>query len=87
MNWTVFAHCRVEGTDPELFFPASYTGPGAAQTERAKAVCARCPVTAECLDYALDEGIEFGGVTPAERRSLSRTGGSPSEPHEWALAT
>jgi WhiB family redox-sensing transcriptional regulator len=40
---------------------------------RAKAVCARCPVREECLDYALRVreplGI-WGGLTDTERRAL-----------------
>ncbi|OLT18159.1 transcription factor WhiB [Pseudonocardia sp. CNS-139] len=73
-DWRLRAACRDE--DPELFFPVSATGPGARQIARAKAVCARCPVRAECLAYALDEGLAhgvFGGTTEDERRALRRT--------------
>jgi WhiB family transcriptional regulator, redox-sensing transcriptional regulator len=72
-DWRTRAACRDE--DPELFFPVSEIGPGARQTERAKAVCARCPVRAQCLEYALDSGLDhgiFGGTTDAERRRLRR---------------
>lgn len=72
-DWRHRAACRDE--DPELFFPVSDIGPGARQVAEAKAVCARCPVRAQCLDYAmtnrLTDGI-FGGATEAERRELSR---------------
>lgn len=48
---------------------------------KAKAVCARCPLRAECLEYALSHparhGI-WGGLSPeelaAERRRLLRRG-------------
>ncbi|KZB83622.1 WhiB family transcriptional regulator [Amycolatopsis regifaucium] len=63
------AACRSE--DPELFFPVTEIGPGARQVARAKAVCARCPVTSACLAYALDNGLDhgvFGGLTDSERR-------------------
>jgi WhiB family redox-sensing transcriptional regulator len=43
--------------------------------EQAKSVCARCPVRAECLAYALDNGLDhgiFGGATEAERRAVRR---------------
>lgn len=73
-DWRLRAACRDE--DPELFFPLSEVGPGARQVERAKAVCAHCPVRAECLGYALDNGLEhgvFGGTTESERRALRRT--------------
>ena len=46
---------------------------GDSQAERfetAKAVCVRCPVRAQCLDYAVALGIRhgvWGGTTPEER--------------------
>lgn len=63
------AACRSE--DPELFFPITETGPGARQVARAKAVCARCPVSSACLAYAVENGLAhgvFGGLTGSERR-------------------
>lgn len=65
------AACRSE--DPELFFPVTETGPGARQAAKAKAVCARCPVSSACLDYAVKNGLAdgvFGGLTGSERRRL-----------------
>jgi WhiB family redox-sensing transcriptional regulator len=70
-DWPSQAACRDE--DPELFFPVSEMGPGARQAAQAKAVCARCPVRAECLEYALDNGLDhgiFGGLTERERRGV-----------------
>jgi len=47
-EWRSRAACL--GADPELFFPAAEGGPVYdAQVAAAKAMCARCPVTAECL--------------------------------------
>ncbi|GAA4553220.1 WhiB family transcriptional regulator [Amycolatopsis samaneae] len=72
-DWQEEAACRNE--DPELFFPISEVGPGARQTRHAQAVCARCPVRAECLSHALRNGLDhgvFGGTTAAERRALTR---------------
>lgn len=58
-------------TDPELFHPE--TAGHAYIVREAKAVCARCPVRDECLEYALaiDErwGI-WGGLLPSERDRL-----------------
>lgn len=71
-SWQDRAECVNE--PPELFFP-----PGdswlrhRAQAAEAKAVCARCPVRAECLDAAIAEGDESsirGGLTPRQRRHL-----------------
>lgn len=69
-NWRDRAACRSE--DPELFFPVGDDGPAAVQVAEAKAVCARCPVVAECLSFALvalSEGMA-GGLTVEERRGL-----------------
>jgi len=74
VGWAELAACKDE--DSELFFPVSDVGPGARQTAQAKAVCARCPVRAECLGYALDSGLDygvFGGTTADERRRLARS--------------
>jgi WhiB family redox-sensing transcriptional regulator len=74
MDWRHYAECR-EGVDPELFFPVGTSGPALLQITEAKAVCHRCPVSAECLSWALrtgqDAGI-WGGLTEDERRALKR---------------
>lgn len=73
MDWRESAACR--GVDPELFFPVGDTGPALVQVEAAKAVCRRCPVSAECLAFALttrqDAGV-WGGLTEDERAALRR---------------
>lgn len=75
MDWMINAACR-GAPDPDLWFPISEVGPGAAQMAQAKAVCADCLVAAECLEHALvlglDEGV-FGGLTAGERRELRRS--------------
>ena len=72
-HWRSQAACR--NTNPETFFPAAASGyVYERQLSEAKAVCAGCPVRAECLDEALQripDGIA-GGLTPAERRRLTR---------------
>ena len=78
-NWTELAACGDH--DPELFFPLSDVGPGARQASGPKAVCAGCPVRAQCLSYALDNGLDhgiFGGATERERRALKRTAEAPA---------
>jgi WhiB family redox-sensing transcriptional regulator len=64
--WAARAACR--GLEPELFFPAR-----GASTREAKAVCAVCPVRAECLEDALEHheghGI-WGGMSERERRRI-----------------
>ena len=73
MYWRHRAACREE--DPELFFPIGNTGPALLQIEEAKAVCRRCPVREECLQWALETGQDagvWGGLSEDERRALKR---------------
>lgn len=76
MDWRQRAACIDE--DPELFFPVGTTGPALDQLERAKAVCRRCQVVDQCLEWALstnqDAGV-WGGMSEEERRSLRRARG------------
>jgi WhiB family redox-sensing transcriptional regulator len=69
-DWRSLSACR--HSDPELFFPVMESGPGLAQLEAAKAVCARCDVRAECLSFATatvqDHGV-WGGTSEEERRA------------------
>ena len=51
-NWRTAAACL--DVDPELFFPTAESGPvHDTQVAAAQAVCAGCPVRAECLTEAL----------------------------------
>ena len=66
-DWAGKALCNQTRPD-ELFVR------GAAQN-RAKQMCAGCPVRTECLAEALDNQIEWGvwgGMTERERRALLR---------------
>ncbi|MFI7087695.1 WhiB family transcriptional regulator [Streptomyces anulatus] len=65
--------CREE--DPELFFPIGNTGPALVQIEEARAVCRRCPVMEQCLQWALENGQDhgvWGGLSEDERRAMKR---------------
>lgn len=72
IEWMDEAACLGSGAD---FFPVMGTKKETPAMRKAKAVCATCPVKSECLAYALDaqqwDGI-WGGMTPTERRELSR---------------
>lgn len=64
--WRAAALCI--GTDPELFYP-----PPGNNGHDAKRICRRCPVAADCLDYALAGREEYGiwgGVAMRERRRM-----------------
>ena len=68
-TWHAEAACRGAGTS--AFFPTR--GVNAATMTRARAVCAGCPVRAECLTHALDNpdavGV-WGATTDRERRPI-----------------
>lgn len=71
-DWQDLAVCQ-SSPDPDVFFPLSEKDQTAMLA--AKTVCAHCPVTAECLAFALERGLDygvFGGHSPAERRALSQ---------------
>jgi WhiB family transcriptional regulator, redox-sensing transcriptional regulator len=69
--WWSLAACQ--SADSELFFPVSAVGLGTSQISRAKAICGRCAIRQQCLDYAVEtrqpDGI-WGGASEAERRLI-----------------
>ena len=70
-GWASRGACRDH--DPDLFFPIGAAGRGLCQIAEAKAVCAYCPVRADCLGYALATGQDagvWGGATEDERRQI-----------------
>lgn len=76
-EWMGRAACREPWVDPEVFFPIA--APGTADYDRevreARRVCAGCPVSGDCLEFAVAEGIGagvFAGTTPAERAAYAR---------------
>jgi WhiB family redox-sensing transcriptional regulator len=79
-SWHEEAACRAPGVDPELFFPVGETGPALRLIRQAKAVCARCPVSDQCREWALRAGEPdgiWGGMTTAERQRARRRRPAP----------
>ena len=72
-SWQVLGACR--GLDVERFYhPDGERGPSRSERERAaKAVCASCPVIAECAAHALRTrepyGI-WGGLSESDREEI-----------------
>jgi WhiB family transcriptional regulator, redox-sensing transcriptional regulator len=70
-DWRVRAACSA--IQHSLFFPLGDTDQ--ARIDQAKAICADCAVTDDCLRYALETNQQvgiWGGTTEAERKSLRR---------------
>lgn len=68
-EWHARAACR--GVGPAAFFPER-----GVVADEARALCAGCPVTADCLDFAMREGSALGGIWAAtsqrERATMRR---------------
>jgi WhiB family redox-sensing transcriptional regulator len=67
-DWTDQANCK--GVDTNLFFAERG---GVVDINAAKAVCADCPVRAECLEAGRREefGV-WGGLSRRQRRNMGR---------------
>jgi WhiB family redox-sensing transcriptional regulator len=66
--WRFSAACA--GEDPDLFFPSGRSAGARRQTAHAKAICAGCPVQAECLEWAQATEQPYGvwgGLDEQER--------------------
>lgn len=64
--WMAEGNCRLH--HPNTFFPSDGAG-----VERARRICATCPVIDTCLEYALEHRIEhgvWGGCSERERRRI-----------------
>jgi WhiB family redox-sensing transcriptional regulator len=66
LDWQDDGLCKE--SDPEAFFPEK-----GGSTKQAKAVCKRCPITEECLQYALENNERYGiwgGQSEHQRRQI-----------------
>lgn len=68
--WTDQARCK--GIDTNLFFPVR--GSFSKEVlEEIQVYCSNCPVTEECLNYAIDNNIQsgvWGGFSTKQRRLI-----------------
>lgn len=65
-SWMADGNCR--NYPPAVFFPSDGVG-----VDRARRICATCPVTSPCLEYALEQHIDhgvWGGCSERERRRI-----------------
>jgi WhiB family transcriptional regulator, redox-sensing transcriptional regulator len=64
--WMALGLCRMYS--PSTFFPSDGVG-----VDKARKICASCPVKNECLEHALEHRIEhgvWGGCSERERRRI-----------------
>ena len=64
------ANARCSEVDPEIFFPER-----GGSSKAARAVCNKCDVRMQCLEYALNNKEQFGiwgGTSERERRKLRK---------------
>jgi WhiB family transcriptional regulator, redox-sensing transcriptional regulator len=82
------AHAACSRADPRIFFPAGTGAASLVQVERAKQVCAGCPVRIPCLDWALATGRDVGvwGGTAADERRALRAHRARALPGLWPSA-
>jgi WhiB family redox-sensing transcriptional regulator len=65
-GWMALGLCRMYS--PSTFFPSDGVG-----VDKARKICASCPVKSECLEHALEHRIEhgvWGGCSERERRRI-----------------
>lgn len=70
--WTEEALCRQTGIDDTTWFPDKWS-----RSADAKRICAACPVSAECLEYAMRTKERYGvwgGLNSKERDELRSRG-------------
>ncbi len=75
MDTTWMAQGNCADKPPSLFFPSDGVG-----VEIARRICAMCPVTSPCLEYALENRIEhgvWGGCSERERRRILKRRRTP----------
>ena len=68
VDWQTNARCTE--VDPEIFFPER-----GGSSKNARAVCEKCAVKVDCLEYALNNKEQFGiwgGTSERERRKIRR---------------
>lgn len=61
--------------DPEMFFPKGWGDEHTFQIKQAKRVCSKCPLIADCLEFALeteDQHAILAMTTPGDRAGIIR---------------
>jgi WhiB family redox-sensing transcriptional regulator len=74
-DWREGANCK--GDDPELWYPDPKDPDYQETLEARRAICATCPVSAQCLSYSLSNPLTlsygiFAGTTSVQRKKLKK---------------
>ena len=67
-DWRAASACL--DADLDMFFPVAVGTAANQQVSRALRICEECPVTQQCLDFAMRSGEKdgiWGGTTPEQR--------------------
>jgi WhiB family redox-sensing transcriptional regulator len=70
VNTVWMERARCQEIPPNTFFPSDGLG-----VEVAKAICAECAVSGNCLEYALSQRVDhgvWGGCSERQRRRIRR---------------
>ncbi len=73
-SWQEKAACRGANTDM-FFLEEDQTKINQKKLVATRELCGGCPVSEQCLDFALDNYIHFGiwaGTTPLQRKAMRR---------------
>jgi WhiB family redox-sensing transcriptional regulator len=65
---------------PDAFFPEQGTPGDSRESLWAKQMCAECPISKLCAEYAIIHGITegiWGGTTPRQRQTIRRLRSMP----------
>ena len=84
-SWRHQAACK--GMDPALFFPTSNSGRGS--LDAARAICASCPVQAQCFEAGRTEHMGMWGGTSVDQRRKQGCPRNSFNQHyrQWVLDT
>lgn len=72
-DWRERALCK--GKDTNIFYPEINAKGGKRQIADVKAICKICPVSSDCLTFAINNDEQFGiwgGLLPKERAKIKK---------------
>ena len=74
-DWMQDAECAIRDHDKDMWFSDCLF-----ERQAAKRICHTCPVKTQCLEFADQEGYDYGiwgGLSEYERRQIKNTKNTP----------